>query len=131
MFTAIKTTKNNKEIVTQLTKRLNLGAENTIARLALSYSLANDRKLELSEIGDAQGKEYSSKVLFGDYSDIYLAMVCVHYNIYKTDKDIAKYIKMHIDDGLRLIDQEIHKSDSITGIEFIINKISRGLKHLG
>jgi DNA sulfur modification protein DndE len=130
MFTAIKTSKKNKELVSELTKKLGLGAENIIARIAFSYSLSKDRKMNLQEIEDAQGKEYSSKVLFGENIDIYLSLICVHYNLYKTDKDISKYIKMHVDDGLEIIGKELQKRDNTSGMEFIINKIEKGLQSL-
>ena len=128
MFTTIKTSKENKEIVTQLTRKLNLGAENVIARLALSYSLAKERKLSLSEIRNSHGKEYSAKVLFGDYSEFYIALICVHYKLYKSDKDIPKYIKLHIDDGLELIYKDVERKAGITGAEFLINEIELGMK---
>lgn len=128
MFTSIKTSKQNKEVVTQLTRRLNLGAENMIARIAFSYSVSKNKKLDLSEVADSQGKEYSAKVLFGEHLDFYVAIICVQYNLYKTDKDIAKYIKMHIDDGLAIINQEIDNNPNITGSEFLTSKIERGLK---
>lgn len=130
MFTSIKTSKQNKEVVTQLTRRLNLGAENIIARLAFSYSLARNNRLNLSSIADSQGKEYSTKVLFGENLDIYVALVCVHYRLYKTDKDLAKYIKMHIDDGLALINSEIEDNPNINGFEFLVNKIEKGISKL-
>lgn len=130
MFTSIKTSRQNKEVVTQLTRRLNLGAENVIARIAFSYSLARERRMDLATIKDAQGKEYSAKVLFGDYADYYIAMICVHYTLYKTDKDIPRYIKMHIDDGLELIEQEVAKKNTITGEEFLVNVIEKGLKQI-
>ena len=59
MFTQIKTSKANKIIVTDLSRRFNLGAENVIARIAFAYSLSSGRKLKLSDISDSQGKEYS------------------------------------------------------------------------
>jgi DNA sulfur modification protein DndE len=127
MLTNIKTSKANKEVVTNLTRRLNLGAENVIARLAFSFSIAKERKLNLSEIQDSQGKEYSAKVLFGDYAEFYVAMICVHYGIYKSDKDVSRYLKMHIDDGLQLIEKDIAKKSSITGTDFLINEIEKGL----
>lgn len=127
MFTSIKTSKSNKELVTQLTNKLNLGAENVIARLAFSYSLGKERRLNLQHIEDAQGKEYNVKVLFGNYTDIYIALLAVHYNIPQADKDIAKYVKMHIDDGLSLINTEVLEKNSITGNDFLINEIERGL----
>ena len=94
MFTHIKTSKENREVVAQLTRKLNLGTENIISRIALTHSLSLDRKLDLSEIQNSGGKEYSTKVLFGDYVDIYLAMVAMHYNLHISEKDLAKYIKM-------------------------------------
>lgn len=127
MFSSIKTSRANKDLVTQLTNRLNLGPENTIARLAFSYSMAREHHLDLSKIEDAGGKEYSAKVLFGNYIDIYIALVCVHYNIQKEDKDIGRYIKMHIDEGLKLIEEDINTKNNITGSDFLINEIERGL----
>lgn len=59
MFTSIKTSKANKDIVTDLSRKFNLGAENIIARIAFAYSLSQDRLLSLSNIADSQGKEYS------------------------------------------------------------------------
>lgn len=128
MFTGIKTSRANKELVTELTRRLYLGAENVIARLAFSYSLATGEKMNIAEVEDSQGKEYTSKILFGENVDIYLSMICVQYGLYKTDKDIPKYVKMHIDNGLRLIDKELKKNDNITGSDFLISKIERGLR---
>jgi len=127
MFTQIKTSKENKEIVTQLTRKLNLGAENVVARIAFSYSLSTNRKLNLNEIKDSSGKEYSKLVLFGDFYDIYLGLICVHYGLYKTDKDIGKYIKMHVDDGLQLINDEVQKLSNIDGFDYLSNLISIGL----
>ena len=65
MFTSIKTSKANKDIVTDLSRKFNLGAENIIARIALTYSLSQDHTLSLADISDSQGKEYSKNVLFG------------------------------------------------------------------
>jgi DNA sulfur modification protein DndE len=127
MFTQISTTKENKEIVSQLTRTLGLGAENVIARIALAYSLSKDRKLELKNIGNSTGKGYSKSVLFGEYYDYYLGLICVHYNLYKTDKDLPKYIKMHIDDGLQLLNEEINERSNIDGFDFLVEKIEDGL----
>jgi DNA sulfur modification protein DndE len=127
MFSSIKTSKENKDRVTQLTNKLNLGAENVIARLAFSYSIAKEQRLDLNAIEDSQGKEYNVKVLFGNYQDIYVALVCVHYNLHKTDKDLSKYVKMHIDEGLKLIENEVSNKNSITGNDFLINEIEKNL----
>jgi DNA sulfur modification protein DndE len=113
MFTQIKTSKANKLVVTDLSYKLNLGAENTIARIAFAYSLSKGQKFSVLDIKDSQGKEYSKSVLFGNNYPFYLAMICTHYNLYRTDKDIPKYFKMHIDDGLELIDAELKDNPNI------------------
>ena len=123
MITHIRTSKVNREKVTQLTRRLALGAENTVARMALSYSLSKDRKLDLGEIQDAGGKEYAKSVLFGNHYEFYTGMVCVHYGIHSSSPDLAKYVKMHIDDGLELLDQELQTRKNVDAFDFINEKI--------
>jgi DNA sulfur modification protein DndE len=130
MFTQIKTSKENKIRVTELSRKFNLGAENIIARVALSFSISKDRKFSVLEIKDSQGKEYSKSVLFGNNYPYYLALICTHYGIYKTDKDIPKYFKMHIDDGLELINQEIQENPNLVGFDYLLEKIENGLKEI-
>lgn len=127
MFNTIKTSKENKERVTQLTRKLGLGAENVIARLAFTYSLTQDHVLDIEKIQDSQGKEYNYKVLFGENGDFYLAMLCVHYNLHVSDKDLPKFVKMHVDKGLEILDKEFQNSSGI-GTDFLIKKIEDGLR---
>lgn len=119
MFSHIKTSKENKEVVTQLTNKLNLGAENVIARIAYGYSIANDEKLDLKDLKDSGGKEYSKAVLFGDNYEIYLGFVLMKYNIHFSNKDISKYVKIHIDRGLQLLNIEINQKSNVDGFDFI------------
>lgn len=130
MFTQIKTSKENKEVVSLLTRKLGLGTENVIARIAYSYSLSKDEKLDLNDIKDAGGKEYSKSVLFGDYYDIYLGLLCVHYGLYKTDKDVGRYIKMHVDHGLQLLNEEVNERSNIDGFDFLTEKISESITYI-
>lgn len=130
MFSQIKTSKSNKILVTELTHKLNLGAENIIARIAFSYSLAKSEKLNISTLKDSQGKEYSKNVLFGNMDPYYIGLICTKYGIYKTDKDIPKYIKLHLDDGLELIAKEVKNNPNRSGFDFIIEKIDIGLKEI-
>jgi DNA sulfur modification protein DndE len=127
MFTQIKTSKVNKEVVTDLSRHFNLGAENVIARIAFAYSLSLGQHLDLKDIADSQGKEYSKNVLFGNYYPYYLGLICVHYGLYKTDKDIPKYIKMHVDDGLQLMNKELIDNPNLNGFDYLIDKIDHGL----
>ncbi|WP_400260895.1 DndE family protein [Sphingobacterium sp. SG20118] len=69
------------------------------------------------------GRNIHVQFLFGDYYDTYIGMLCVHYRIYKTDKDLAKYVKLHIDDGLELLNKEIEKAPNIDGFDFLSEKI--------
>ena len=130
MFTSIKTSRSNKYIVTDLSRKFNLGAENVIARIALTYSLSKDRILSLTDISDSQGKEYSKNVLFGSNLPYYVGLVCVKYGLYKTDKDIPKYIKMHIDDGLQLMNNELRDNPNLNGYDYLIDKITNGLEDI-
>ena len=127
MFTHIRTSKENKEVVSKLTRRLNLGTENIISRIALAHSLSQDRVLKLEDIQNSGGKDYSKAVLFGDYLDYYLGMVALHYCIHITDKDLPKYIKMHIDDGLQLLNEELNQRSNLDGFDFLVEKIEKGL----
>lgn len=130
MFTSIKTSRVNKDIVTDLSRKFNLGAENIIARIALTYSLSQDRILSLTDIADSQGKEYSKNVLFGSNLPYYIGLICVKYGLYKTDKDIPKYIKLHIDDGLQLMNKELRDNPNLNGYDYLIDKIENGLNGL-
>lgn len=130
MFNSIKTSRANKLVVTELSRKFNLGAENVIARIALAYSLAQDRHLLLSDIADSQGKEYSKNVLFGSNLPYYIGLICVKYGLYKTDKDIPKYVKLHIDDGLQLMNKELRNNPNLNGYDYLIDKIETGLNAL-
>jgi DNA sulfur modification protein DndE len=124
MFTQIKTSKKNKDVVASLTRKLGLGTENNIARIAMAYSLSKDIMLDIKDLEDSGGKEYSKSVLFGDYYDYYIGLVCVNYNLYKSDKEIPKYIKLHIDHGLSLLNEEVNQRSNIDGFDFLVEKIS-------
>ena len=130
MFTSIKTSRTNKDIVTDLSRKFNLGAENIIARIALTYSLSKERLLSLTDIADSQGKEYSKNVLFGNNLPYYIGLICVKYGLYKTDKDIPKYIKLHIDDGLQLMNKELQDNPNLNGYDYLIDKITNGLEDI-
>jgi DNA sulfur modification protein DndE len=125
MFTHIRTSKENRDVVAQLTRKLNLGTENIISRIALTYSLSQDKKLKIKDIQNSSGKEYSRSVLFGDYLDYYLGMVALHYDIHISDKDLGKYVKLHIDDGLQLLNDEINSNSNIDGFDFLVDKIEK------
>jgi len=124
MFNSIRTSKENKERITNLTNKLALGAENVIARIALGYSLSKDVNLVLADIKDSKGKEYNKRVLFGEYHSIYIAMVCQKYQLHNLNKEIPRYLKMHIDDGIEKIDGELKDNPNMLGVDLILSYIN-------
>ena len=127
MFTQIKTSLQNKDNVIDLTRKFNLGAENIIARIAIAYSLKSGKKFSPLDVKDSGGKEYSKKVLFGSKYNIYLAMLCTHYNIEDTDKDIPRYLKIHLDDGLEMIAQDLKNNPNLVGFDYLFDRINEGI----
>ena len=131
MLINIRTSEANKPIVQELTRRLNLGAENVVSRIAFAYSLSKGIKLDLEkDLSDSKGKEYKDDILFGRNRDYYIALVCQTYNLYKTDKDIGKYIKMHVDHGLTLMNKLLEENKNYSGLDFLLEYIEKGIEKL-
>lgn len=130
MFSQIKTSSKNKENVVFLTQKFNLGAENIIARIAIAVSLNSGIKFSPLDVKDSGGKEYSKNVLFGSYYSIYLALICTHYHIPDNDKDIPRYLKMHLDDGLERIAADVKDNPNLVGYDYLFDKIHNGLEDI-
>jgi DNA sulfur modification protein DndE len=128
MFTQIRTSTKNRDVVTFLTRKFGLGAENIIARIAIAYSLQQGNKFSPLSIQDSGGKEYSKNVLFGSLYPIYAAMMCKYYDIKMSDKDLPRYFKIHLDDGLGLIMAEVKDNPNLIGFDYIFDKIKVGLE---
>lgn len=130
MFTQIKTSIKNKEAVTVLTRKFGLGAENVIARIAIACSLQSGVKFSPLDIKDSGGKEYSKNVLFGNLYPVYASIMCNHYNIRMSDKDLPRYFKLHLDDGLEKIMQDIKDNPNLVGFDYLFDKIELGLNEI-
>tara|TARA_B100001029_G_C15049495_1_gene449635 strand:- start:1816 stop:2178 length:363 start_codon:yes stop_codon:yes gene_type:complete len=118
----LRTSKENREIVANLSRKLNLGSENHIARIAFAHSISNG-KLNLLEIKNSSGKEYSKSVFFGDNYELYAGLISVKYNLHTSDKDIPRYIKMHVDDGLTKLNNFYSENNGFELIDFIKSKL--------
>ncbi|RYZ91410.1 MAG: DUF1832 domain-containing protein [Proteobacteria bacterium] len=129
-LSSIRTTTENKQVISELTRKLELGSENVIARLAIGYSLGKEKRFTVRDLKDSKGKEYSKSVLFGNYYPVYVSMICVAYGLHKMDKDIPKFLKIHLDDGLELINEEYKMNPGLTAADFLVNKIENGLASL-
>lgn len=130
MFTQVKTSAKNKEIVTILTRKFGLGAENIIARIAIACSLQSGIHFSPLDVKDSGGKEYSKNVLFGNLYPIYAAIMCKYYNIRMSDKDLPRYFKLHLDDGLERIMQDIKENPNLVGFDYLFDKIEIGLNEI-
>lgn len=128
MFTQIKTSVQNKEAVTILTRKFALGTENVIARIAIAYSLQSGVHFSPLDVKDSGGKEYSKNVLFGNLYSMYAAIMCKHYNIKMSDKNLPRYFKMHLDDGLERIMADVKDNPNLVGFDYLFEKIQLGLE---
>lgn len=131
MLINIRTSEANKIVVQELTRKLNLGTENYVSRIAFSYSLSKGTILNLEkDLFDSKGKEYKDDILFGKYREYYIALICQHYGLYKSDTNIGKYIKMHIDHGLSLMNRLFEENSNYSGLDFLIENIEKGIEKL-
>jgi DNA sulfur modification protein DndE len=130
----IRTSEKNQEVVRQLTSKLPVGTkENVIARIALGYSLQTGKKFAAADFSsyDSKGKEYKDHILFdAKYRDFYIALISQYYGIYKTDDTIPKYIKLHIDHGLEMMDHIFQDNFNYTFFDFLVEYNEKGILHL-
>ena len=129
----LKTSEANKERVGELTQRLgNNIKENVVARIAIAYSLARGFRLDLvKDLRDSKGKEYKEDTLLGtQYRNLYVALICQHYGIHKTDGNVPRYIKMHLDHGLELMSKVFADNRNYTSIEFLLDYAEQGIEAL-
>lgn len=134
MLINIRTSEANKTVVQELTRKVFPGAsENYISRVAFAYSISKGIHLDhgnKEHLLDSRGKEYKDDILFGNYRDYYIAIICQHYQIYNTDPSIAKYIKMHIDHGLSLMNKLFDENKNYSGLDFLLENIEKGIEIL-
>ena len=129
----LKTSEANKDRVVELTSRLgNNIKENVVARIAIAYSLARGYRLDpVKDLRDSKGKEYKEDTLLGtQYRNLYVALVCQHYGIHKTDGNVPRYIKMHLDHGLELMSKVFAENRNYTSIEFLLDYAEQGIEAL-
>lgn len=126
----IKTSEKNLEVIRKLTSKLPHGTkENVIARIALGFSLQSGKRFLLNEstLYDSKGKEYKDHILFdAKYRDFYIALICQHYGIYKTDENVPRYVKLHIDHGLELMNGVFQDNYNYTFFDFLSEYIEKG-----
>ena len=129
MIINVKTSVASRDLIREYTQLLNLDKRNVIARIALAYSLSKGMKLDPNEDSrDSGGMEYKEETLFGRYRDYYVALICEHYGIYRTNPDIPKLVKLHIDHGLESIQSQVEQTPNFTLYDFLFSAIERGIE---
>ena len=128
---SVKISEANKEVVQKLTSRFGVKMdENIVARLAITYSISKRKKLSLDEMKDSKGKEYKESTLFGNKAKFYIALFSQNYQLYKTHSDIPKLIKLHLDDGLELMNNFFENNSTYSIYDFLIEHVDKGLESL-
>jgi DNA sulfur modification protein DndE len=130
MFTSIRTSLANRQRVSDLTRRFGFRTENIVARIAFVHSLAQGRIDGDAAGRDGKGKEYSTQVLFGDYLPVYVALVCSLYDIPRNHRDMPKYVKLHLDDGLERLDGLLAANPNDQPWELFMQLVQDGLTDL-
>jgi len=124
----ITTSKKNIDLVKSLSQKLGLGTENHISRIALAYSISRGYKLNPEmDLQDYKGKQYKDLTLFGNHQKYYVGIICQHYQLHKDDSNIKKYLKMHIDHGLELINLFFTENKNFSGMDFLLDNIEMGI----
>jgi len=69
-------------------------------------------------------------VLFGGNDFLYTALMCTYYGISESDKDLARYFKMHMDDGLERIANDVKNNPNLIGFDYLFDRINDGLSEI-
>lgn len=67
-------------------------------------------------------------MLFGNMYPMYAALMCKYYQIRMSDKDLPHYFKLHLDDGLEKIMQDVKDNPNLVGYDYLFDKIHLGLE---
>lgn len=122
--------KASSEIVKKLSRKMELGEENHIVRIALAYSLAKNCHYDANEIlhnNKEKQKEYKDDTFFGHYKNYYISLICQKYQLKKENPKVKEYLKWHVDKGLHLIDNFFETHKNTTGIEFLLENVDLGI----
>lgn len=106
MFTS---SKEGKELVSDLTRSAGFSSENIISRLAIARSLKDDSNLQNVYESDPRGKQIRGKTLLGkkETALTLLSMLLVKANTLLENEEVKQHIRLHWERGLRLIKKDL------------------------
>ena len=128
-------------IIDRLTVLYNFKNYAIIARIAFAVSLKSNVKFSISSPydTDSKGRDWRDSVsLFGvsqsgiNLEVVYVALLQKYYGISLSEELFIKLFKLHLDDGLEKISNDIASIDISTGehIIYLINSANDGLQYL-
>lgn len=133
----IKTSEANKTVVTSLTsKRFKFKDDRTIAQIAIAYSLQLNQTFDIEKDYlnvDNRGKDYPESILGAINTQtndgVYRAILNQHYGKRLTDDEFTKYIKLHLDHGLQILNRDLLQSSKGKNahIDYLLGVINGGL----
>jgi len=135
----IKTSEANKTVVYNLTKnKFQFKDDRTIAQIAIAFSLQQNKKFTVEDFGskDNKGKEYPDSLL-GELNrksnnGIYKAILNQHYRRRLSEDDFSKFLKLHLDHGLEVLNRDILMSSKGNNahIDYLLNIVNNSLSLL-
>jgi len=106
MFTS---SKEGRELVTDLTRSAGFSSENIISRLAIARSLQDESNLQNVYESDPRGKQIRGKTLLGkkETALTLLSMLLVKANTLLENEEVKQHVRLHWERGLRLIKDDL------------------------
>ena len=110
MFTS---SKEGKDLVTDLTRNAGFSSENIISRLAISRSLQESKDLGEDYVSDPRGKQIRGKTLLGkkETALTLLTMILVNSSVLLENEEVKQHVRLHWERGLRLIKNDLKEKE--------------------
>jgi len=110
MFTS---SKEGRELVTDLTRSAGFSSENIISRLAIARSLKEESNLQNIYESDPRGKQIRGKTLLGkkETALTLLSMLLVKASTLLENEEVKQHVRLHWERGLRLIKDDLQDKE--------------------
>jgi DNA sulfur modification protein DndE len=134
----IKRSKEQDRYINELTNLFEFKYDGIISRIAFTYSLRNGNKFDSTKAENiaSDGKEFRDvKAVFGtsqsgkSYYPIYKAILDEYYEYETTDEEFSRYFKIHLDEGLKKLKNEIDELNITKGehVEYLAKCVNESL----
>ncbi len=135
----LKRSKEQDKIIFELTNAFNFKYDGVISRIAFMHSLKKGDRFDVNEESKllSDGKEFRDvTAIFGasqsgkNYYPLYKSLLDQAYQKITTDEDFAKLYKIHLDHGLKSINESINSLDIVRGehIDYLAKQVESSLE---